>query len=169
MAEKSDTAQPVPESFGFDKEEFEKAVRNAPQLNRQKLFQEKEINQRMRLMDMAHALYLKSEKYDTFQERFDHLFEEFEELYILAPGMFQAAINRTLYTGEVGKVIKAFQQAQGNPNNIYKNLQDYNNNIVQGAIRSIEDYKRASTVAQSEQSKIDSIIQKHVKSKENPQ
>jgi len=148
-------------SFKFDKDDFENKIRNMPKLRKDKLYVDSERIKRIRYMDMAHALYIDSEKYNTYQERFDKLFERYEELYIGSPGLFQAAINRNMYDGEVGKVVKAFQSANGDAQQIYKNLDAYNDACANEAIKKINEFKQSAELTTNEQNKINSIIEKH--------
>ena len=165
MADKIGQAAESKMSFNFDQQEFEKHVQSVPKISKDKLFEKKNLQLTMRYMDMANALYHESEKYDTYQERFNHLFEKYEELFIKMPGMFQAAINRNLYQGEVGKVVRAFQNAKGAPEAIYKNMDKYNNDIVDKAITSIDAFRNTASLADSEQSRINSMIEMHKQSK----
>lgn len=148
----------------YTQEEFQKIISQIPKMNKKKLFSQDELKRRIKYMDMANLLYHESDKYNTFQERFDNLYEKYEELFIFSPGLFEIAINRTMYDGECGKIIKSFQESNCNASNIYSNLNNYNNNITNNIIEKINNYKNSNKIINLEQEKIEEIIKNHQKS-----
>ncbi len=166
MAEKTNqrnSSSPIPNPILVDEGELLKKVKSIPKPRKDKLYEEVEMKARLRYMDMANALYHECEKYDTYEERFNKLLEKYDELYYKSPGLFQAAINRTLYEGQVGEAVKAFQQGQGNASKVYENLDGIQNDKIDNIIQKINEYNKNSEYAQTEQSKINSIIEKHQK------
>ena len=75
-------------------------------------------------MDMAHAMYIDAQKYDTIEERTAKLHEKYEEIFHHAPGLYLAARDLTLYEGQMGAIVKAFQAGKGDPTLIQQNLQN---------------------------------------------
>lgn len=128
------------------------------------LYNQETLKRLMRNMDMAHALYIEADKYPE-EERFKKLYEKYSELFITSYALFDYAIKRKLYDGQMGEVIRAFQQAHGDPDKIYQNLQKFQDNLAAQAIQNIEKYKQSDSIAQSEQERIQKILKMHAERK----
>jgi hypothetical protein len=80
------------------------------------------------MMDFAMLLNSEASKLGsevTREQRWNKFAGKYQVLYENSPGLFQAALMGQLMEGEVGKVVKAFISASGNPEKIMKGFESY--------------------------------------------
>lgn len=132
-----------------------------------KLFNEEARKSLLKFMDMANALHHDALKYRdlSYQDRFNKLFEKYELLYLKSPGLFQVALKGELYSGEIGKVVNAFQSGGGDPQKIYNNLNAYTDDITKQMSTKAKLFVESSQATQKEQDRIQELIRLHQQEK----
>jgi hypothetical protein len=119
------------------------------------------LKKEMRYVDMAHAMYIEGQNYDTPEERFRQLFEKYEELFNMRPGLFLAARDQTLYNGENGRRLRAFQDGHGDPKKIIENMENIIKEDIETAKQKYAEYMKSCEEIQKQQNDVNSVIEKY--------
>lgn len=143
------------------KEELEQRIRNMPPPDHTRLYDNAFLKDRMSMMSLANCLYYRAQKYKTAEEAKVELYFEFEQLFVSCPGLADAALTGTLYSGQIGQVVSAFQQAQGNPDKIYSNMKNWEDQRATEGVQAIEKYKKSIAEQAKAQQNINDIINRH--------
>lgn len=158
----------------MSKDELQNFGKAPPEMNLTRLYQPEKMKEILRKVDMANALYHEAANY-PMNVRFKKLYTKYQELFHHGWAFFDAAIRGTLYQGEIGEWMKAFQSGDMDAKKIYSNYEAIGNKKADAIIANINEVHRQDTIKREEEerekrdkqtvSNVLDIIAKHQASK----